>query len=248
MGEPSQAAHGFQHGLLEHQVLTLGKAEAKLICKQLPARLVSIEKGALNGGPETSGRISHRWRAHEPTIEIPGIEHFAQVRPRKQHVRINQDDVITLRRPPAFNAIVQLWILADPIVSYQQPCTDMGIDGNEAADNFHCRITDPRGTEDDFAIARAEFKSAFQCFKKILIVARYWTNNGHIRQRHVMSQGHTAVGAKNDYDCRQDMQHSRGHEKCKEAEVNCIGRDHESAFDSHFVDAHVICVTMQHQG
>ena len=75
--ERADAAGRFEHGAPPQHRLALGEAEAERVGAVLPARLVGVEEGAFELGPEAVRAASDRRRADQPGVRSPGARSAA---------------------------------------------------------------------------------------------------------------------------------------------------------------------------
>src|SRR4029077_17056013 len=100
-----------QHGL------ALSKAEAEGVDEILRPYLVGIEECTFEPSPEPHRPASYRRRADETGIRLPSCEQALDIVRRHQHVGIRNRNPAMLCCPPSLDAIVELGIVADAVVT-----------------------------------------------------------------------------------------------------------------------------------
>lgn len=133
-GECANAATVLQERLVPQHRFALCETDADRFRSILPAALRAIEEGAFHIGPEPHRAGTERRRADQPAIRPPGRHHGGYVGFRHQHVRIGENHPFIFGGPPALDAIVQLRIGADAVITDQQLHGDRGKCGRGLAD------------------------------------------------------------------------------------------------------------------
>ena len=103
-----------QHGL------ALREAEADAIGGVLPARLVGVEEGALDLGPEALRHAADRRRAQETGVGAPAGEQAVDIVGRHQHIAVGHHHPVVARGAPALDQVVELGVGGDVVATDKQ--------------------------------------------------------------------------------------------------------------------------------
>ncbi len=98
--EPADAAGIFKVGAAPHHGLALREAEADRVGEDLPARLIAVEEGAFDLGPEIARARADRRRADESGFRVELREQPLHIIARHQHVGIREHHEV-VRAPRA---------------------------------------------------------------------------------------------------------------------------------------------------
>src|SRR5271166_7022338 len=114
------AAAGLENLAPPKHGLALSEAETRSFASVLPARLVGIEKGALDLCAEILRPRADRRRADNAGVRPPAGKQALDIVDGHQNVGIGDNNPVAPSRLPSLDDIVELWIGADSIVPDQE--------------------------------------------------------------------------------------------------------------------------------
>ncbi len=160
--ERADAAGALEIGAAPQHRLALREAETDGVGRILPARLIGVEEGALDLGPEAVRHAADGRGAQQSGVGAPAGQQPLQVVARHQHVAVGHDDPGMRRGAPALDEIVQLGIGRERIAADEQLGVDVRILGDEAADHRHDGIVGVIAAQDQLVALVGELEARAQ--------------------------------------------------------------------------------------
>ena len=180
--ERADAAGALQIGAAPQHGLALRKAEADRVGGVLPARLIGVEEGALDLGPEPVRHAADGRRAQESRVGAPAGQQPLQVVARHQHVAVGHDDPGVLRGAPALDQVVELGVGGERVAADEQFGVDVRILGDEAADDGHHSVVGIVAAEDQLVARIVELEAGAQRQLVKGIETAHWAEDADRRQ------------------------------------------------------------------
>ena len=181
----------------------------------LEARLIGVEKGAFELGPEPDRAAADRRRADEPGVGAPCRDQALDIVGRHEHVAVGEHDPVVRGGAPALVEIVELGIVADLLVADQEPRRHAGMGRHQAPDRRHHRILRRGDAEHDLVARVVEREAGSQRLLDMVLDAADRTHQAHGRRVRGRAQTAGRRFAANDRNQRA-------------GEVDCRGGDAES--------------------
>ena len=138
------------------------RSRAEAVGGELPARLVAVQEGALQLGPQVGGTRADRRGRDEPGAGRPGRKQPVDVVARQQHIAVGDDDPGVARRPPALDDVVELGVLGHAVVADQQARLDVRMLRDQPLHQRHDRVLRGPAAQQDFQLRIVELEGRAQ--------------------------------------------------------------------------------------